>query len=352
MATVTRPTATVTRGQMDIAPILQVTTSTPGLCRLQTACRGAGFRRERFTTDVVEYLIYKELDKVLEHRYIKQKKVVVLETFQKVVRKNILPHPEFLKHDRYILQQLGRPVMQQNQPQKFSDIITKSQPGSLAQRIRKLPSTAVAQLLSQAPPATLAYLLQRTHSPTLAGIVSQTSDNTLVAVISEAPANTQAEYMSGALFNALVNVLTNVRGSTLGQVIFEVHHDVREMLIQSAAGNSVADTIGTIYADEIPEFLENETTAEILNFLAMVHPNILSSVMSQAQLPTLRAILQECPPQVLANMIRQHNVAELVQVLGECKAANVAKLVTECQQNTQAHFLHQYNDVNISHTIG
>ena len=42
MATVTRPTATVT-GQMDIAPILQVTT--PGLCRLQTVHRGAGFRR-------------------------------------------------------------------------------------------------------------------------------------------------------------------------------------------------------------------------------------------------------------------------------------------------------------------
>ena len=39
------------------------------------------------------------------------------------------------------------------------------------------------------------------------------------------------------------------------------------------------------------------------------------------------------------------------QVIGECKAANVAKIVTECQQNTQANFLHQHNDVNISHTI-
>ena len=212
---------------------------------------------------------------MLEHCYIKQKKVVVLETFQKVVCKNILPHPEFLEHDKYILQQLGRPVMQQNQPQKLSDIITQSQPGSLAQRIRQLPSTALAQVLSQAAPATLAYLLQRTHGPTLAGIVSQTSDNTLVAVISKAPANTQAQYMSGALFNALVNVLTNVRGRTLGQLIFEVHHDVREMLIQSAAGNSVADTIGMIYAHEIPDILENETTAEISNILAMVHPDIL-----------------------------------------------------------------------------
>ena len=109
----------------------------------------------------MEYLIYKQLDKVLEHREIKQKKVVVLETFQKVVRKNILPDPEFLENNKYILQQLQRPVIQQYQPQKLSDIITQSQPGSLAQRIRHLPSTALVQVLSQAPPATLAYLLQR-----------------------------------------------------------------------------------------------------------------------------------------------------------------------------------------------
>ena len=165
MATVTMPTATVTRGQISIAPILQVTT--PGLW-LQTACRGAGdhrgagFRRVQFTTDVVEYLIYKQLDKVLEHHEIKQKKVVVLETFQKVVRKNILPDPEFLENNKYILQQLWRPVIQQYQPRKLSDIITQSQPGSLAQRIRQLPSTALVQVLSQAPPATFAYLLQRT----------------------------------------------------------------------------------------------------------------------------------------------------------------------------------------------
>ena len=42
MATVTMPTATVTRGQIGIAPILQVTTS--GL-RLQTVRQGAGYRR-------------------------------------------------------------------------------------------------------------------------------------------------------------------------------------------------------------------------------------------------------------------------------------------------------------------
>ena len=202
----------------------------------------------------MEYLIYKQLDKVLEHREIKQKKVVVLETFQKVVHKNILPGPEFLENNKYILQQLRRPVIQQYQPRKLSDIITQSQPGSLAQRIRQLPSTALVQVLSQASPASLAYLLQRTSGRTLGGIVSQTSDNTLVAVISEAPANTLAEYMSGAPFNALVNVLTNVRGRTLGQLIYEVHHDVRELLIQSAQGNSIGDTIGMIYADEIPDY--------------------------------------------------------------------------------------------------
>ena len=193
------PTATVTRGQIGIAPILQVTT--PRLW-LQTARRGAGahpgagFRRVRFATDVVEYLIYKQLDKVLEHREIKQQNVVVLETFQKVVRKNILPDPEFLKNNKYILQQLRRPVIQQYQPRKLSAIITQSQRGSQAQRIRQLPSAALVQVLSLTPPATLAYLLQRTSCRTLGGIVSETSDNTLVSVLSKVPANTLAEYMS------------------------------------------------------------------------------------------------------------------------------------------------------------
>ena len=299
----------------------------------------------------MEYLIYKQLDKVLEHHEIKQKKVVVLETFQKVVHKNILPDPEFLESNKYILQQLQRPVIQQYQPRKLSDIITQSQPGSLAQRIRQLPSAALVQVLSQAPPATLAYLLQRTSSRTLGGIVSQTSDNTLVAVLSEAPTNTLAEYMSGAPFNALVNVLTNVWGRTLGQLIYEVHHDVRELWIQSAQGNSIGDNIGMIYADEMPDHLQNETTAEILNFLAVVHADVLSSLMSQAQEPGLRAIFQECPPSVLANMISQHDVAELLQVLGECEAGNVAQLVRECPENTQANFLCLHNDVDISHTI-
>ena len=67
----TMQTATVTRGQIGIAPILQV--CTPGLL-LQTACHGAGarpcagFRRVRLATDVVEYLFYKQLDKVLGHK--------------------------------------------------------------------------------------------------------------------------------------------------------------------------------------------------------------------------------------------------------------------------------------------
>ena len=119
MATVTMPTATVTQGQISIAPILQVTT--PGHW-LQTAhlgtgdYQGAGLRRVPFATDVVEYLIYKQLDKVLEHCEIKQKKVVLLETFEKVVHKNILPDPEFLENHKYILQQLWRPVIQQYQP--------------------------------------------------------------------------------------------------------------------------------------------------------------------------------------------------------------------------------------------
>ena len=57
------PTSSVTRGQIRIAPILQV--STPRLL-LQTAHHGAGarpragFRRVRFATDVVEYLFYKQ----------------------------------------------------------------------------------------------------------------------------------------------------------------------------------------------------------------------------------------------------------------------------------------------------
>ena len=113
--------------------------------------------------------------------------------------------------------------------------------------------------------------------------------------------------------------MTNVRGRTLGQLIYEVHHDVRELLIRSAEGSSIGDAIGMIYLDEIADYLESETTANIFNFLAMVRTNILSSVMSQAQEPTLRAILQECPPSVLANMIRQDDVAELLLVLGNAK---------------------------------
>ena len=198
-ATVMMPTATVTRGQSDITPILQVTT--PGL-RLQTAHRGsgarpcAGSRRVQFATDVVEYLFYQQLYKVLEHCEIKQQNVVVLETFQKLVRKNILPHPEFHKNNKYILQQTRRPVIQQYQPRKLSAIITQSQPHSLAQTIRQLPSAARVQVLSLTPPANLAYLLQRMSGQTLGGIVSQISDNTLVAILSQAPADTLAEYMS------------------------------------------------------------------------------------------------------------------------------------------------------------
>ena len=74
--------------------------------------------------------------------------------------------------------------------------------------------------------------------------------------------------------------------------------------------------------------------------------------MSQAQERTLRSILQECPPSVLANMIRQHDMAELLQVLDECEADNVAQIVSECSQNTQANFLRLHNDFDISHTIG
>ena len=182
---------------------------------------------------------------MLEHHEIKQQNVVVLETFQKSVCKNILPDPEFLENNKYILQQLRRPVIQQYQPRKLSVIITQSQPGSLAQRIRQLPSAALVQVLSLTPPATLAYLLQRTRSQTLGGIVSETSDNTLVSVLSEAPANTLPEYMSRAPFNELVNVLINVWGRTLGPLIYEVDHDVRELLIQSAQGSSIGDAIGT-----------------------------------------------------------------------------------------------------------
>ena len=172
----TMPTATVTRGQISIAPILQV--STPRL--LQTARRGArarphaGFRRVQFATDVVEYLFYKQLYKVLEHHDIKQQNVVLLETFQKGGGQNILPDPEFLENNKYILQPLRRPVTQMYQPQKLSAIITQCQPGSLAQRIRQLPSATLVQVLSLTPPATLAYLLQRTSGGKLCGIVSQT----------------------------------------------------------------------------------------------------------------------------------------------------------------------------------
>ena len=81
--------------------------------------------------------------------------------------------------------------------------------------------------------------------------------------------------MSRAPFNELINVLTNVRGRTLGQLIYEVDHDVRELLIQSAQGSSIGDAIGMIYPDEIADHLENETMAKISNFLAMVHHNIL-----------------------------------------------------------------------------
>ena len=66
--------------------------------------------------------------------------------------------------------------------------------------------------------------------------------------------------MSQAPFNELINVLTNVRGSTLGQLIYEVHHDVRELLIWSAQGSSICDAIGTIYPDEIADHLQSETT--------------------------------------------------------------------------------------------
>ena len=158
--------------------------------------------------------------------------------------------------------------------------------------------------------------------------------------------------MSQAPFNELVNVLTNVRGRTLGQLIYEVDHDIRELLIQSAQGSSIGDTTGTIYPDEIADHLESETMAKISNYLAMVHHDVLSSVMSQTQEHTLRSILQECPPSVLANMIRQHDMAKLLQVLDECEADNVAQIVRECSQNTQANFLRLHNDFNISHTIG
>ena len=199
MATVTMPTATVTRGEIGIASILQV--STPRL-RLQTAYRSSGhhphtgFRRVQFATDVVEYLFYKQLDKVLEHRDIKQQNVVVPETFQKVVCQNILPDPEFFKNNKYILQPFQRPVTQMYQPRKLSVIITQCQPHSLAQRIRQLPSATLVQVLSLTPPGTLAHLLQRTSSGTLCQIISQTSDHTLVVVLSRAPAITQVDYMS------------------------------------------------------------------------------------------------------------------------------------------------------------
>ena len=120
--------------------------------------------------------------------------------------------------------------------------------------------------MSLTPPGTLAHLLQRTSSGTLCQIVSQTSDHTLVAVLSRAPANTLVDYMSRAPFNELVNVLTNVRGTTLGQLIYEVDYNVRELLIQSAEGSSVCDAIGKIYPDEVADYLENETTEKISNF--------------------------------------------------------------------------------------
>ena len=147
-------------------------------------------------------------------------------------------------------------------------------------------------------------------------------------------------------------MLTNVWGRTLGQLIYEVDHDVRELLIQSAESSSIGDAILTIYAHEIADHLESETMGEKANFLAMVHHNILSIVISNAQEPTLRAILQECPPSVLANMIRQHDMAKLLQVLDHCEADNIAQIVMECSQNTQANFLRQQNNFDISHTIG
>ena len=96
------------REMLDIAldPAIQFGTQTgaaPAYSRPQTARRSKGRARSvRFDPDLVEYLFHKDLERVLENPRINQNKVILLETYLRVVRRNILPPAEIFENDKYI----------------------------------------------------------------------------------------------------------------------------------------------------------------------------------------------------------------------------------------------------------
>ena len=98
----------------------------------------------------------------------------------------------------------------------------------------------------------------------------------------------------------------------------------------------------------LPDFFQTLEPPVIDDLLHAFHHDGIRLLVSNAEAEILKAILEECEPGIVADMMRLIPLGKLVDMLGQCDHPNVAQIVTDCPANAQGHFICQLWDDDIS----
>ena len=229
-----------------------------------------------------------------------------------------------------------------------SEMVDRLQPGSNAHVIRLLPSITLAEFVSLASEGTLPFLVCHTREELLSPIVSVTSTLALSRVVIEALTEAQKGIISHVPIESLIDVLKSVRGRTLGTLLSRVSREVRIPLLDSAGGHGIVTQIKNCMLSQLPDFFQTLEPPVIDDLLHAFHHDGIRLLVSNAEAEILKAILEECEPGIVADMMRLIPLGELVDMLGQCDHPNVAQIVTDCPANAQGQFVRQLSDDDIS----
>ena len=230
-----------------------------------------------------------------------------------------------------------------------SEMADQLQPGSIAHVIRLLPSITLAEFVSLASEGTLPFLVCHTWEELLSPIVSVTSTLALSRVVIEALTEAQKGIISHVPVKSLIDVLKSVRGCTLGTLLSRVSREVRIPLLDSAGGHGIGEHKSkNCMLSQLPDFFQTLEPPVIDDLLHAFHHDGIRLLISNAEAEILKAILEECEPGIVADMMRLIPLGELVDMLGQCDHPNVAQIVTDCPVNAQGQFIRQLSDDDIS----
>ena len=179
-------------------------------------------------------------------------------------------------------------------------------------------------------------------------IVSVTSTLVLSHVVIEAPTEAQKGIISHVPIESLIDVLKSVSGHTLGTLLSRVSREVRIPLLDSAEGHGIVTHIKNCMLSLLPDFFQTLEPPVIDDLLHAFHHDGIRLLVSNAEAEILKAILEECEPGIVADMMRLIPLGELVDMLGQCDHPNVAQIVTDCPANAQDQFVCQLSNDDIS----